>query len=154
MTENIEEKYQTSEEFEQLSFGCLEEVSGYGYAKDMQEIGSKSSSSISNFICGIIKDGLSYFDKKQSPLYDHFVAYNDGDRVIYIRAEIKFDTLEKGEDISNDVLEHFQCYGLPGDIVTQHIPKSLGGYDSGDNSFNLNPTVCASRAHFWVKIVL
>uniref|UniRef100_A0A914QR87 Uncharacterized protein n=1 Tax=Panagrolaimus davidi TaxID=227884 RepID=A0A914QR87_9BILA len=53
-----------------------------------------------------------------------------------------FGCLEEvsGEDISNDVLEHFQCYGLPGDIVTQYIPKLLGGYDSGDNSFNLNPT--------------
>uniref|UniRef100_A0A914PS89 Uncharacterized protein n=1 Tax=Panagrolaimus davidi TaxID=227884 RepID=A0A914PS89_9BILA len=84
MAENIEEeKYQTSEEFDHLSFGCLENVSGYGIAKDMQEI---------------------------------------------------------GEDISNDVLEQFQCYGLLGDIVTQYIPKLLGGYDSGDNSFNLNPT--------------
>uniref|UniRef100_A0A914YN78 Uncharacterized protein n=1 Tax=Panagrolaimus superbus TaxID=310955 RepID=A0A914YN78_9BILA len=137
------EKYETSDKFEELNFGCLEKVAGYGKSKNICSIYAKSSST-SAFISGVIKEGLATFkliDPKLSPLHNHFVAYNEGDRIIYLRGEIKFDSLEKGQELSEYTMKDFRPYGLPGDSVSQYVPKWLGGYDSGNNAFNLHSSV-------------
>lgn len=41
-----------------------------------------------------------------------------------------------GDELSEKTLKYFRPYALPGDIVTQFIPKSLGGKDRCDNAFN------------------
>uniref|UniRef100_A0AC34GIL9 Uncharacterized protein n=1 Tax=Panagrolaimus sp. ES5 TaxID=591445 RepID=A0AC34GIL9_9BILA len=129
-------KYEIFDDFDNVNFGCLKKAGGY--AQDVEIIAEKTLPSIPTLICSTIKYGLAQSFHRQSQFKNHYTAYDDGAKLVYLRGEIQYGSLDNGTELGEYTLKHFRPYGIRGDTVAQFIPTNLGSEDSGENAFNLN----------------
>uniref|UniRef100_A0AC34G7U8 Uncharacterized protein n=1 Tax=Panagrolaimus sp. ES5 TaxID=591445 RepID=A0AC34G7U8_9BILA len=132
-------KYEIFDDFDSINFGRIEKSAGY--AQDVDIIAEKTLPSIPTLICSTIKYGLAQSFHRQSQFKNHYTAYDDGAKLVYLRGEIQYGLLDNGKELSENTLKYFRPYAIPGDTVSQFIPINLGGEDSAENAFNLYSAV-------------
>lgn len=100
MEETFDEivEYEKSEDFESINFGFIGRMSGYAGAKEIHQLIEESpSSSIPTLICAVKKYCLADWYHIETPSFNHYTGYDRYVRLVYIRAEIKFSSLDKGK---------------------------------------------------------
>ncbi|KAI6226041.1 hypothetical protein M3Y95_00760200 [Aphelenchoides besseyi] len=91
-----------------------------------------------------IRDENSFraaFTQHASILHNHRCELDDVDRMIYIRAEVHPDCLDRGSDITAHTSGCVKIEGDPGDMGLQLISKRLGGPGHHFNFIPLNKKI-------------
>uniref|UniRef100_A0AC35F814 Uncharacterized protein n=1 Tax=Panagrolaimus sp. PS1159 TaxID=55785 RepID=A0AC35F814_9BILA len=108
------------------------------------------SSSILSAISEIQKTRVSTTHKIENPaLRDYKITYDEFRRKLYINAKVYPDSLDNGEDITEQGISFSKKFGDPNrDLPQQYIHKKLGGDGLYRNVFPLNSKIDISNLQY------